>query len=164
MKTFIIAAVTLDGFIARSSQEFPDWTSKEDKQSFMRLTKNAALVFGGNTFRAIGRPLPRRKNIVYTKSNLAIDGVETTQESPQALLARLEGEGHQEVAICGGSSIYTLFLESGAVNEIYLTIAPLLFGSGISLLAEPSDTHLELLAQTMLNSDTILLHYKVINR
>lgn len=164
MKTFIIAAVTLDGFIARTSKEFPDWTSKEDKKSFMQLTENSALIFGGNTFRAIGRPLPRRKNIVYTKSNVAIDGVETTQESPTTLLAHLKSEGHATVAICGGSTIYSMFLNANLVDEVYLTIAPLLFGSGVTLLADAANTELELLEQTMLNTDTILLHYKVINR
>jgi dihydrofolate reductase len=162
VKVFIIAAVTADGFIAKDTHEFPDWTSKEDKQSFVRLTKDAVLIFGGNTFRAIGRPLPNRRNIVYTRQALNVECVETTQDSPQDLIMRLENEGHTEVAICGGSTIYSLFLKAGAVDELYLTIAPLLFGKGVSLLSDPTDTKLELLDQTMLNEDTILLHYTVI--
>lgn len=162
MKVFLIAAVTADGFIARSSKEFPDWTSKEDKKSFAELTKNSVLIFGGNTFRAIGRPLPNRRNIVYSRHEISIEGAESTQEQPDALISRLAPEGHKSVAICGGSTIYSMFLDAGVVNEIYLTVAPLLFGAGVSLLSKHTDTRMELLEQIMLNSDTILLHYKVL--
>lgn len=161
MKVFIVAAITVDGFIARDPHEFPDWTSKEDKKSFVQLTRDAVLIFGGNTFRAIGRPLPNRRNIVYTRHELNIDGVETTQESPQVLIAQLKKEGHSSVAICGGSTMYSMFLEADLVDEMYLTVEPLLFGSGVPLLSDATDTRLELLEQTLLNSDTILLHYKV---
>lgn len=161
MRVFIIAAITADGFIARNSNEFPDWTSKEDKKSFVQLTRDAALIFGGNTFRAIGRPLPNRKNIVYTRGELAVDGVETTQEPPKALITRLQEEGHKEIAICGGSTIYSMFLDAGVVDEMYLTIEPLIFGSGTPLLSTVTDTKLELLEQTMLNSNTVLLHYNI---
>lgn len=161
MKVFIIAAISADGFIARDPHEFPDWTSKEDKKSFADLTKNAVLIFGGNTFRTIGRPLPGRRNIVYSRS-LIVDGVETTQKSPEKLVAMLQNDGHNEVAICGGGTIYSMFLKAGLVTDIYLTLAPLLFGAGVALLDTAVDTKLKLEKQSMLNPDTILLHYKVI--
>src|SRR3989344_2550515 len=123
MTTFLIAAVTADGFIARHSQHLADWTSKEDKQFFTRKTKEAGVVIMGlNTFRTIGKPLGGRHNIVYAPVGEKLEGVESTKENPKVLLARLGKEGYREAAICGGATIYTMFMEAGVVDALYLTM------------------------------------------
>jgi riboflavin biosynthesis pyrimidine reductase len=48
------------------------------------------------------------------------------------------------------------------VHELWLTIEPLLFGRGVPLLAEQTDTRLRLLANEALSSDTRLLKYEVL--
>jgi len=162
MKAFIIAAITADGFIGRHSTELADWSSKEDKRLFVELTKRAGvMIMGGNTYRTIGRPLPGRRTIVYSRTPIEHDGVETTQSPPAQLLRQLEKEGCQEVAICGGRSIYDAFLQAGVVNELYLTVEPLLFGTGLTLASDSLSASLRLLEHRALNDNTILLHYEV---
>ena len=165
MKVFLIAAMSADGFIAQTSDQLADWTSKEDKQLFVKLTKEAGvMVMGSRTFATIGRALPGRRTIVYTSrpEEIIIEGVETTGEPPTQLVERLEKEGIQALAICGGATIYDLFLRAGVVDELYLTIEPLLFGRGVPLLREAFDAKLSLLETEKLNGDTVLLHYKVL--
>jgi dihydrofolate reductase len=164
MKVFIIAAMSLDGFIARSENEKSfDWTSKEDKEFFVERTKKAGVVvFGAKTYQTIGKPLKDRLNIVYSRTK-KFEGVETTHKEPKELIKDLESRGFAEVAICGGASIYTLFMKSGVVDEIYLTIEPIIFGQGIKFFNEKLDFKLELLESKILNSQgSLLLHYKVI--
>lgn len=162
MKVFIIAAMSADGFIARDNHELADWSSKEDKKVFVQLTKRAGvMVMGGNTYRTIGRALPGRRNIVYSHTAIDQADIETTSEPPQALLDRLAHEGHQEVAIIGGRAIYDMFLQAGLVGELYITLEPTLFGSGITLAANPLHNQLRLLECKQLNDDTLLLHYEV---
>ncbi len=115
MNCFIIAAISADGFIAPPHEDLStNWTSKEDKKFFVEKTKEAGVVvMGSTTFETFGaKPLKGRKNIIYTK-NKKYEGAETTSESPAELISRLEKEGFNSVAICGGASIYTMFLESG---------------------------------------------------
>jgi dihydrofolate reductase len=177
MPTFIIAALTADGFIARTAHHLSDWTSREDKQLFVRLTKQAGvMVMGSATFATIGRALPGRRTIVYTRHperikaegvEIAAPGVETTSEPPAALVKRLAGEGVTGLAVCGGAQIYSLFMRAGAVDELYLTISPLLFGQGIRLFNSSLDVKLELLGQELLGQESpnpaeILLHYRVL--
>ncbi len=177
MKTFIIAAITTDGFIAKDENHAAMWTSKEDKKRFVELTKNAGVVvMGSRTFRTLPRPLKERTNIVYSKNPEFIaeieahnktnpdfqPPVEVTQEEPRALLEKLAARGVKEVAICGGSQIYTSFMKAHAVNTIYLTIEPIIFGKGITLFTESlPHTHLELVTQTITPTGSILLEYKV---
>jgi dihydrofolate reductase len=164
MKVFIIAALTADGFIGRDAGHLADWTSPEDKKLFVSLTKQAGtMVMGARTFATIGKALPGRKTIVYTSKPEAfsVEGVEATNEAPEVLLRRLAGEGIEQVAICGGASIYGLFMRAGLVDELYLTIEPVLFGAGITLFDAPTQTKLHLLESRPLNDNTVLLHYAV---
>jgi dihydrofolate reductase len=164
MKVFIIVAITADGYIARNSTELADWTSSVDKKLFVKLTKEAGvMVMGATTLATIGRALPGRRTIVYTldPANITIEGVEPTSEDPKALIERLENEGVKAVAICGGRSIYTQFMQSGVVDELYLTVEPTFFGTGVSLFSQPLATQLQLLEHVALSPDVILLHYAV---
>ncbi len=163
MVTFIIAALTADGFIAKHSKHLADWTSKEDKQFFHERTKRAGVVvMGSNTYETIGRPLPGRLNIVYSRDK-TYEGVEITQKPAAQLLKELEGRGYKEVAVCGGCAIYTMFMEAGAVDKLYLTIEPILFGSGLTLFNKDLGKKLKLESIKNLNPNVVLLEYQVFN-
>src|SRR3989344_1882241 len=127
IKTFLIAAITADGFIAKNSAHNPSWTGKEDKKFFVERTKQAGVVImGSKTFEVMGRPLKDRLNIVYSRdTNKKYEGVEVTNKPPEELLADLEARGYKEAAICGGSNIYTMFLKAGLLDTLYITIEPL---------------------------------------
>lgn len=163
MNVFIIAAISADGFIGpREHESSLNWTSGADKEFFKERTKEAGvIVMGRTTFETIGKALPGRRNIVYTKSEIAMEGIETTSLEPADLIQKLESEGHKEVAICGGSSIYSMFMESGLVDNIYLTVEPILFGDGIKLFNSENKTKLLLVKTTPLGRDALLLEYKV---
>lgn len=165
MKCFIIAALTVDGYIARETKQISTvWTSKADKKRFIELTKLAGVIIMGlNTFNTIGKPLPGRLNIIYAPKDVTkIEGVEITDKDPRDLLLDLEKRGFKEVAICGGSMIYTLFMKAGVVDTLYLTKEPVIFGSGLRLFRETLDYKLELVTNETVEGGTILLEYKVI--
>lgn len=167
MKVFIIAALTADGFIARDSSHMADWTEKEDKQLYVRLTKESGvMVMGSRTFDTIGRALPGRKTIVYTthaEKYQGIENVETTAELPEELVKRLQAEGYRSVAICGGTQIYTTFMQAKVVTDLYLTIAPVLFGTGIQLLNKSFNSQLALNALEKLGANSIAAHYSIVD-
>ncbi|MFA5888925.1 MAG: dihydrofolate reductase family protein [Candidatus Paceibacterota bacterium] len=165
VKVFIITAITLDGFISQeTTQTSMAWTSGTDKKHFIEVTKRAGvIVMGLTTFQTIGKPLPNRLNIVYAPTETPqIIGVEITQKPPKDLLLDLESRGYEEVAICGGSSIYTMFMETGLVDTIYATMEPRIFGSGIKLFNKAIDKKLSLVNITKLSDNVVLLEYKVI--
>jgi dihydrofolate reductase len=161
MIPFIIAAISADGFIARDSHHPAFWTSKEDKKRFVELTKRAGVVvMGSTTFKTLPRPLAERVNIVYTRTK-QIEGVETTQEDPRVLIDRLEAKGFTEVAICGGSEIYNLFLKEKLVRKIYLTIEPIVFGKGMTMFKDEMNYRLELMNLTKTEGGSVMLEYNV---
>ena len=166
MNCFIIAALSADGYIARdSSVPSTAWTSKADKKRFVEISKRAGVVvMGQNTWKTFGgRALKDRLNIVYSRTPLPpMAGMETTTKSPADLLQELESRGFKEVAICGGSQIYTMFMKSGLVNKLYLTIEPAIFGTGIRLFKEEMDFKLKLIDSIKTETGTFLNVYEVL--
>jgi dihydrofolate reductase len=161
MKCFLIAAISADGYIAKNDKHPAFWTSKEDKKRFVELTRRAGVVvMGSNTFMTLPRPLKERVNIVYSHTK-KFEGVEVTQKNPAELLRELETRGFEEVAICGGLPIYTMFMKSGLVESLYLTIEPILFGTGIRLFDEEMLYKLNLVSSSQAENGALLLEYKV---
>lgn len=164
MKVYIIAALSADGFIAKNNTEpSTKWTSKEDTEFFRERTKKSGIIImGSRTFETFGaKPLPGRRNIIYTESKKYSD-VETTKENPKDLIERLEKEGVEEVAICGGSEIYTMFVEAGVVDKLYLTIENIIFGDGIKLFKRKIDLPVKLRKHTEIGPNTVVLEYEAI--
>ena len=162
MKIFIIAALSADGFIARDQDEPSTmWTSKEDKKHFIETTKKCGvIIMGSKTFQTIGKALPGRRNIVYSNSPINIPDIETTFLPPEELINKLIKEGLTEVAVCGGSTIYTMFMKAGLIDELYLTIEPVVFGQGLPLFKEKINAKLSLLSEEKINN-SVFLRFKV---
>jgi dihydrofolate reductase len=164
MTCFIIAALTADGYIGRNAAHAALWTGKADKRRFIALTKKAGVVvMGQNTWHTLGgKPLKDRHHVIYSPTPLdpLPTGVEVTTKSPQELLRDLEARGFTEVAICGGSQIYTMFMQSALVDRLYLTIEPVIFGDGVRLFKAEMDYTLELVS-CVNEEGALLLEYKV---
>ena len=84
------------------------WHLPEDLAYFKTTTSGHPIVMGRKTYESIGRPLPKRRNIVLTRNTAwSAPGVEVIRR-PQDLenLPGLEGR----VFIIGGAEIYAAFM------------------------------------------------------
>ena len=73
MEIILIAAV--DQNLAIGKDGGIPWDIKEDLKFFREKTQNSAIIMGRATFDSIGRPLPKRKNIVMTRSPQNREGI-----------------------------------------------------------------------------------------
>lgn len=166
MKVVLIMAETVDGVISRSSNEFVNWTGSADKKIFMQLTKEAGvLIMGSKTYDTIGRPLPGRKNIILTRNKERISAPPDLlfcNDSPEKIIADLEEEGYTTVALAGGAQINSLFAAHNLIDEIIITIAPRIFGTGLRLFTESLDLRLQLLSTKILEENFLMVHYRVL--
>jgi dihydrofolate reductase len=164
MKVVLIVAITADGFIAKDQNHLANWTSKEDKQLFVSLTKKYnVMIMGSNTFKTINRALPDRRTIVYTTKpeSILVAGIETTNSLPVKLISDLEKQGVNAITVCGGASIYDMFLRANLVSDMYITIEPIIMGRGINIFKNDYTVNLKLIESKKLNDNTVMLHYSV---
>lgn len=132
--------ISNDEFIARTSNEFPDWSGKGDKNFFIKTTKRTkAVIMGNSSFKPIGKGLPGRDIFVMTRSpkDSAIEGVTYTDKHPVELLSMLIDMGYNEVTLGGGSQINTLFAQAELIHEVILVKCEnVTLGAGIPLFAD----------------------------
>jgi dihydrofolate reductase len=93
------------------------WHLPDDLQRFKALTLNKTVVMGRKTAESLGRALPKRRNIVLSRSsNTPIPGMEVVN-SLAGLMALRRDEA--ELCIIGGGEIYQLALPFA--THLYLT-------------------------------------------
>jgi dihydrofolate reductase len=167
MRVLLLAALTLDGKIARTHVDFVNWSSKEDKGLFMRTTKEAGvLILGHNTYKTFPAPLPGRLHIVLTRSpaeQTPVPGVvEFTNADPRAIVDDLAARGYATAVLGGGGGINRLFLAHDLVDEIWLTVEPVIFGTGVALFeGEPFERRAQLIHQEPLGPGGVHLRYSL---
>lgn len=173
MKVIIVAVVSANGKLTRGND--PDiyrWTSKKDQDFFFSLiSKSKLIVMGSGTYQSVKPNIKNKKSrlrIVLTRSpekykHEQIPGVlEFSSETPRQLYDRMID--YTEMLLVGGAKVYSSFMKAGLVDEIYLTIEPVVFSSGKPLFNDDDfETDLELLSMEQLNTKgTLLLKYRIL--
>jgi dihydrofolate reductase len=92
------------------------WKLPSDLKRFKQITSGQTVVMGRKTFQSIGKPLPKRRNIIITRDEgFLAEGCEVVNSIEEALLLSAE-----DCFIIGGSEIYKQTI--GIADKIYLTV------------------------------------------
>lgn len=135
----LIVAIANNGAIGRDNQLL--WHLSEDLKYFRRITTGHPIIMGRKTYESIGRPLPKRTNIVITRGSKAPEGtllanslqeafdlaakaVADTQKLQPAIKSDLTAEEGflENEPICfvmGGGQIYEQAMQY--VDKLYIT-------------------------------------------
>lgn len=118
IKISAIMAVAENGVIGRDN-EMP-WYLPADFKFFKKTTITHPIIMGRKTFDSIGRPLPKRTNIIISRNEeLKIKGCTVMNSLADAIeFAKLENP--LEIFIIGGATIYQLALP--IIDSIYRTV------------------------------------------
>ncbi|RKU13399.1 dihydrofolate reductase [Candidatus Poribacteria bacterium] len=93
------------------------WRLPADMKHFRRHTLGKSVLMGRKTFESIGKPLPKRTNIILTNDrNYQAKGCIVTHSIEEAMDM---ASGCKEIMVIGGASIYELFLPTA--DRLYLT-------------------------------------------
>jgi dihydrofolate reductase len=80
------------------------WHLPEDLAHFKRVTLGHPIIMGRKTFDSIGRPLPKRRNIVVTRNpDWHHEGVEAVSSLADAIALA----GEEPASIIGGAQVFT---------------------------------------------------------
>jgi dihydrofolate reductase len=117
MDLSIIVAVADNGVIGRDNG-LP-WRLSADLKRFKALTMDHHLLLGRKTWESIGRPLPGRRMIVVTSSDLEYPETVYSAASVGEGIERARSHGETELFVAGGASIYAATLP--LCNRLHLT-------------------------------------------
>ncbi|MEK7164891.1 MAG: dihydrofolate reductase [Patescibacteria group bacterium] len=114
----IIAAIGENRELGRDNKLL--WRIPEDLKRFRVLTEGHPIIMGRKTFESIGRPLPKRTNIIITRqADYKAEGC-IVVGSVEAAIAKAKEFDEQEIFIIGGGEIYKQALPR--VDKLYLTV------------------------------------------
>jgi len=74
-----------------------------DMRRFREKTTGNVIIMGRKTYDSIGKPLPNRQNIVITRDNLHIEGVDVVHSLAEAYK---KAEKNKDIYIIGGGQIF----------------------------------------------------------
>jgi len=119
----LVVARAQNGVIGREGK-LP-WHEPEDLKHFKAVTTGHAMIMGRKTWDSLGRPLPKRRNIVVTRqSGFSAPGAELFPDLATAITAARATD--PEPCIIGGATIYAQALPLATrlvLTEVHLAVA-----------------------------------------
>jgi dihydrofolate reductase len=173
---FAFIAASLDGFIAREDGDLSwleDETLKitgEDYGYQDFFDSIDTIVVGRCTYEIASKfsewPYANKRVVVLSHAPLSLlagpsKRMESANLRPGELVSYLKTTGSQKVYVDGGKTIQS-FLEAGFIDEITLTLIPILLGRGISLFTTLSkETKLDLVHQKTYKNGYVQVCYRL---
>ena len=108
MRKIIISAVAKNGVIGKNNGELP-WHISEEFKHFKETTLGSPIIIGRKSFDSLGKPLPKRENIVISKNralNYPFNDLKIFNNLDDAFNYCLNKK-YEKVFVIGGGQIYS---------------------------------------------------------
>lgn len=142
-RVVLYIAASLDGYIAREDGSV-DWLDPTDKQADENyrnfLERIDTIIMGNRTYeqtKELAPDFPYKEQQCYVFSRKRAEErerfVEFVNPDIPIFLKELRSQAGKDIWLMGGAEILDAFLQERAVDELIITVIPLLLGSGIPL-------------------------------
>jgi len=165
-KIIVYIATSLDGYIAREDGSI-DWLPESAESGYDAFYKSIdAVIMGKTTYDQVltfgEYPYKDKKSFVFTTTNQKKnENVEFVSDVNKFVKDGFNGMG-KNIWLVGGAQIITSFLKQKAVDEIIVTIIPVILGKGLPLFKNTgNEIKLELI-KTKKYAQLVDLHYKIL--
>lgn len=163
MKLILYMVMSADGVVAKDAvTDIRAWSSPEDRIFFLRQVAACDAAIMGR--RSYNPEVISGKTYLLTHDPTACaadTGVQSLSGSAREIYARIEADGSQTTALLGGPETNHAFLKENLVDEMFLTIEPVLLGTGLHLSARELDSRWMLTETIPLNqTGTVVMHYR----
>ncbi|MFC6202807.1 dihydrofolate reductase family protein [Lactiplantibacillus nangangensis] len=171
-KVQFYGAVSIDGYLATKDERL-DWLFKTEgaeeapTADFMQQVDTA--IMGRHTYeytmaqttdQLINPYNPSTQNIVMTtKPHVGDEHTIFTNAELPALVEKLRQANGKNIWIVGGAGVLMPLMTADLVDELYIQIAPVFLGSGISLFSEVDYQHRFTLVETNQYGQLAEVHY-----
>ena len=172
-KVILYIAMSLDGFIAKEDDDisFLDIVSIENEDyGYSDFYQSVdTVIIGRKTYDKIislinefphkyklsyiltRQERESKDNIIYYNGNLA------------ELINNLKMKDGKDIFIDGGAEIVRQLIDLKLIDEMYISIIPILLGNGIRLFDQEKESKLKLIESEHFVSGLVKLHYQILN-
>lgn len=166
-KIRLFIASSLDGYIARTSGEV-DWLFTDQNYGYTEfLDKIDTLIMGNKTYQQIlgfgEYPYKGKQGFVFSKTlkNAKDNNIEFVTGDWANFINNLRQSPGRDIWLVGGAQTIHFFMKHGFVDELILSIHPIILGNGIPLIVkDPSlETALVLKDVKIYDSGLLQVYY-----
>lgn len=171
-KISVYIAVSIDGYIARKDDSL-DWLDRvggfDEDYGFQKLLNSIdGLIIGRKTYEiasTVPDPYPGKRVVVLSSTlSFVKPGMELYKGDLKELTEKLYREGLKHIWVDGGSAI-SQFLSLQLIDEMTLSVIPIVLGSGIPLFHEMNkEIPCRLISSQPYRSGLVQLHYEIIKQ
>jgi dihydrofolate reductase len=175
-KVILYIAASLDGFIARKDGKI-DWlpgsdgseddsSNGEDYGYNDLMDRTDVFIMGRKTYEQVltfdDWPYPGKKCYVCTSKKLKEDLNVEFNDDAVSLVNDLSEKDGKDIWLIGGSGVNGSLLNAGLIDEIILTVIPVVIGSGIGLFSGvKTDAKFNLIESKKFDNGMAQLKYQV---
>lgn len=165
-KIILFIASSLDGYIARENGKI-DWLPENTASGYDDFIKSIdTVIMGKKTYDQVltfgDYPYKDKKSYVFTRNNeySKNENTEFVHDADKLVKDILSDSG-TNIWLIGGAEIISTFVNLGFVDEIIISIIPVVLGKGIPLFKNiEKEVKLELIKTTDYDA-LVELHYKI---
>ena len=143
-KIKLYIATTIDGYIASNDGDL-DWLSEHSnperhdygyKDFFSSID---IVILGGNTYRGIISmdvlwPYREKETYIVTRTPFGVkENIHYITDNIIETISELRQKGGKDIWLVGGGKLTTMLLNSDLVDEMIITVIPIILGKGIAL-------------------------------
>jgi dihydrofolate reductase len=168
-KVVLFIAISLDGFIAGPNDEI-DWLFDDGDYGYKAFYETVdTIVMGRRTYDMALKfgewPYRGKETLVFSRQQREnTEDVSFVSGDVQTLGAVLKSRDGGTIWLVGGGDLNTQFFRAHFVDEIVISIHPIILGSGIPLLSqEVMRVPLELVKHHIFDNGLVQLHFEVLD-
>ena len=164
-------AMSLDGYIAAPDGGY-DWIVMDPEFDFAEMyARFDTFLIGRKTFEVMQRmanenkAIPGIQNIVFSRTLRPSEYPHVMISSDaEGVVAELRTKPGKDIALFGGGELFRSLLAAGLVDEIGVSVVPVLLGGGVPLLPSPANrAKLRLRKQRVYDkTSTVVLEYDIL--
>ncbi|MGV3657418.1 MAG: dihydrofolate reductase family protein [Chitinophagaceae bacterium] len=167
-KVILGLAVSLDGYIEGPDGEY-DWCFTDQDYGMADFFKRIdALFIGRKSYELMQQVgdeavpgMPPLKEYVFSKTLTTVkDGVILVNGNVKEAVEKIKSEKGKDIWLFGGASLTAALLQLKLIDEFWLSVHPIILGSGKPLFSHiPDRTYLQLLENKTYDSGLVSLKY-----
>lgn len=172
-KVILYISMSLDGYIASKDNDisFLEAVAKkgEDYGYFDFVNSTDAVIIGRNTYQKVidmGYEYPHKDKEVYIITRTpqpAIGNFSFYTGDLKELVAELKDKKGKNIYCDGGAQVANMLLQHRLIDELIISVIPVLLGDGIKLFAPNTPTQeLQLISAKSFEKGLVQLHYNVL--
>ena len=167
-KIILFIATSLDGFIAGEDDDI-SWLFTDGDYGYKDFYDSIDTTLSGyNTYRIAltfgSFPYPDKTNYVFSRLHQHSEDtpVKFIAADPCLFAGNLKAEAGKDIWLIGGGELNTLLLNDGLIDELIISIHPIILGKGIPLFAgQPKRKTLHMTKSEAFASGLLQVTYKI---